>query len=159
MADREIYPSFKTAKPKRAKTRRNYVERMGTATNGCCFYCGWSLRDGGGRDFIFLRGQRDPMIDHKTPEVRGGTNDSDNLVLSCAECNLQKSSLTADEFRFVMGLRRGTLNFVFPFETPKPVQRDWLCISSADFEKSLTLHNVPTSKGHYNRRRGGYWRA
>lgn len=37
-------------------------------------------------------------IDHKTPIVRGGTNDPENLHLTCPTCNLRKHDMTHEEF-------------------------------------------------------------
>lgn len=51
--------------------------------NHTCYYCGgWAMHE----------------IDHKIPLCRGGTNDIDNLVLTCRPCNTKKSWLTAEEF-------------------------------------------------------------
>lgn len=38
-------------------------------------------------------------IDHIIPISRGGTNASDNLCLSCQECNNNKYTMTGDEYR------------------------------------------------------------
>lgn len=37
-------------------------------------------------------------IEHRTPVVRGGTNELDNLCVACADCNLRKHTMTAEEF-------------------------------------------------------------
>lgn len=37
-------------------------------------------------------------IEHMTPLSRGGTNDPENIVLSCGPCNLAKGTMTAQEF-------------------------------------------------------------
>ena len=51
-----------------------------------CYYCGCEIQD-------------KKTIDHKTPVIKGGTNENDNLVLSCLHCNTQKGSKTEDEYR------------------------------------------------------------
>jgi hypothetical protein len=51
-----------------------------------CQYCGSTPQDG-----IRLE------IDHRTPVSRGGTDDAENLVTACLECNRGKSVTTADE--------------------------------------------------------------
>lgn len=38
-------------------------------------------------------------LEHKTPLCRGGTNNYENLGVSCAKCNLKKGRLTEHEFR------------------------------------------------------------
>lgn len=39
-----------------------------------------------------------PTTDHKIPVSRGGTNDLDNLVLSCISCNSSKGGREPDEW-------------------------------------------------------------
>ena len=36
--------------------------------------------------------------DHRIPKGRGGTNDIENLVLSCEKCNNEKGMLTVEEY-------------------------------------------------------------
>lgn len=38
------------------------------------------------------------QIDHKIPVSKGGTNDPENLLISCAQCNNRKSARDYDEF-------------------------------------------------------------
>jgi hypothetical protein len=78
--------------------------------------------------------------------IRGGTNSRDNYVPSCARCNFAKGRLTTDEYRTLCAFRSGSLNFVFPFETPKTNQRDWLCCQSPEFERDLVIHNMPAAR-------------
>lgn len=51
-----------------------------------CYYCGCEIK-----------GKK--TIDHKIPVIKGGTNDNENLVLSCVHCNTQKGSKTEGEYR------------------------------------------------------------
>ena len=37
-------------------------------------------------------------LEHKTPLVRGGSNDYENLKVSCSECNLKKGTKTLREY-------------------------------------------------------------
>ncbi len=37
-------------------------------------------------------------IDHKTPVSRGGTNDIENLQMTCPKCNMQKGAMNHEEF-------------------------------------------------------------
>jgi hypothetical protein len=65
-------------------------ETIFAASGGVCFYCDSPLtRDGGLRQF---------HVDHKKAVVRGGTDDPDNLVASCADCNLRKGSTPIETF-------------------------------------------------------------
>jgi len=54
-------------------------------------------------------------IDHKTPVSRGGTNDLNNLHLTCPRCNMRKGAMTHEEF-LVSKRRR-------PFKQVGPVGR------------------------------------
>jgi 5-methylcytosine-specific restriction endonuclease McrA len=56
--------------------------------DGCCYYCGRALS----------RDRKERHVDHMTPVSRGGTNWPDNIAVACADCNLRKGALTADEF-------------------------------------------------------------
>ena len=38
-------------------------------------------------------------MEHMVPQSRGGSNQQDNLVPSCARCNHKKGTDTVDEFR------------------------------------------------------------
>lgn len=51
-----------------------------------CYYCGKKIE-----------GKK--TIDHKTPVSRGGTNASDNVVLCCVHCNVQKHDKTESEYK------------------------------------------------------------
>lgn len=53
--------------------------------NHTCRYCG---KSGDGMH-----------VDHVTPLIQGGTNDLDNLVCACAECNTGKSGRTPEQWR------------------------------------------------------------
>lgn len=55
--------------------------------NPRCYYCQVSLEN------------IDVHIDHKTPLSRSGTHESNNLVLSCEDCNRLKNNKTEQEFR------------------------------------------------------------
>lgn len=42
-------------------------------------------------------------VDHKTPLIRGGTNDATNLQLLCATCNMRKHTRTHEEYLLAIG--------------------------------------------------------
>jgi 5-methylcytosine-specific restriction endonuclease McrA len=56
---------------------------------GFCFYCS---------DLLYASFDNQIHVEHKTPLSRGGSNSIDNIALSCAECNLKKHTMTAEEF-------------------------------------------------------------
>ncbi len=57
-----------------------------------CVYCGSSER---------------LSLDHRTPEIRGGTHDIDNLATACLACNGAKRDMTETEYReYVTLLKR-----------------------------------------------------
>jgi 5-methylcytosine-specific restriction endonuclease McrA len=57
--------------------------------DGKCLYCG---------ELIYSSFDKELHVDHKTPLVRGGTNDILNIALACSKCNLTKHTKTAEEF-------------------------------------------------------------
>ena len=56
------------------------------AQHGLCYYCGTSLAE------------TKQHLEHMIPLSRGGAHALSNLVLSCIACNLQKHTMTAEEF-------------------------------------------------------------
>ena len=60
------------------------VLALNESQGGRCFYCAAPL-------VTF-------HLEHKIPLARGGTNDLDNLCLSCPTCNHRKGQKTAEEF-------------------------------------------------------------
>ncbi len=61
------------------------IGRLLCEQDGKCAYCGEMLPT------VY-------HIDHKTPVARGGTNDIENLHLTCPRCNLRKGTMTHEEF-------------------------------------------------------------
>jgi len=57
------------------------------SNNNQCFYCK-----------IFVKRGINLHLDHKVPLSRGGNHCIDNLVPSCASCNLRKGTKTSEEF-------------------------------------------------------------
>ena len=68
------------AKPRRKAIASKVAWDVFDRDGGVCHYCEEELPR-----------NADWHIDHKTPVVKGGSNDSVNLVLSCAKCNIEKS--------------------------------------------------------------------
>jgi 5-methylcytosine-specific restriction endonuclease McrA len=56
---------------------------------GFCFYCG---------ELLYVSFDREVHVDHMIPLSRGGSNSIENIVLSCATCNLEKNTKTSDEY-------------------------------------------------------------
>lgn len=56
-----------------------------TSQKGLCWWCGREL------DTTF-------HVDHRVPLIRGGSNAPENLVISCAKCNLSKHDKLPSEF-------------------------------------------------------------
>jgi 5-methylcytosine-specific restriction endonuclease McrA len=59
---------------------------------GFCFYCG---------ELLYSSFEATVHIEHKTPISRGGSNDIENIALSCARCNVNKGAKTVEEFLMV----------------------------------------------------------
>jgi 5-methylcytosine-specific restriction endonuclease McrA len=62
------------------------MRRLWKAARGFCTYCLAKLK------------RWEATIDHMTPLSRGGTSEPWNLTLACVECNLDKGSLTSEEY-------------------------------------------------------------
>jgi 5-methylcytosine-specific restriction endonuclease McrA len=83
-----------------------------------CHYCGRALIPSTARKWmppyyraeeIFVRGDfktvcvpcdgfTEPVVDHKHPRSRGGSDELDNLVASCWKCNHEKLTTPYDEY-------------------------------------------------------------
>jgi len=71
----------------RAEFRKSLCE----AQNNNCFYCGTAITH-------YSKKFNTLDVDHKIPISRGGTDDQENLVASCKNCNRAKCDMTHDEF-------------------------------------------------------------
>jgi len=90
--------------PAQKEKRRKYDrERMARLTrerfavfiakfNGQCVYC---LRTIAEHDIRLTR-------DHKVPLARGGTDDDDNIVAACFDCNRRKGTKSYEQFMAIM---------------------------------------------------------
>lgn len=64
-------------------------------TNGFCFYCKCKLQkdtnfyDDGGKIVVTKRNWH---VDHVIPVCKGGSNQIENLVPSCPQCNMKKGA-------------------------------------------------------------------
>lgn len=86
----------KTEKGKLSSRKQKYIRRaagevdkdyISTLLDGnICYYCGCEIKD-------------KKTLDHKIPVTKGGTNENENLVLSCLHCNTQKGNKTEEEYR------------------------------------------------------------
>lgn len=56
-------------------------------SNERCYYCGCVVKES------------KRTVDHKIPFSRGGLTTSENLVMSCEKCNIEKGFLTEEEYR------------------------------------------------------------
>lgn len=76
----------------------------------------WACAGSGGGEYepIFVCRDDDPLIpwqrcahiDHRTPVSEGGSNELENLVLSCVQCNLRKGASPEAAFRRRLLLER-----------------------------------------------------
>lgn len=71
--------------------RRRFIGKEG---GWWCFYCTIPLDD------------TDSSVDHVIPGDKGGTNEDENLVLSCKFCNVEKDNQDVDVFRNSEWLRK-----------------------------------------------------
>lgn len=63
-------------------------------TNERCAYCGKRI------NFGRINCKYQFAVDHVIPKVKGGTNDINNLLLSCSSCNTSKGKKSLEEFRY-----------------------------------------------------------
>jgi len=68
------------------------VQRVRESTNNKCFYCRTELDK---QNTLHERSYTRMHIDHYWPWSKGGSNVFQNLVPSCARCNLAKSNMRA----------------------------------------------------------------
>lgn len=140
-----------------AISRRRRRSLLFQRAAGKCFYCGDPVFESGcehSRDWLVVRSHDSTMTrEHMVPTVRGGADESANVVCACRACNTRKAAFTTDEFRLLIALRSGDLNFRFPGESPVEHRRDWLiCHSSEAAERDLVQHNMPTAAIAYGLR-------
>ena len=70
-------------------TKRSDLLQMYEDQNGRCAYCGISI-------YWSIKG--DIHVDHIKPVVKGGSNNLENLCLTCADCNYSKSDNDLEEW-------------------------------------------------------------
>lgn len=86
-------------------------------TKGCCAYCG-----------TLKNPYREPSydIDHIISKKNLGSNDIENLFLSCHHCNTQKGSKTIEQYREYLKKKNGTDEYIFYFETIRNIINEML---------------------------------
>ena len=99
---------------KRKKLSQGERQRVLEKCKGRCAYCGEPL--------IWARWQ----IDHVVPLHKGGKDELENMIPSCASCNHYKSTLDLEQFRDrqYTGLRRG---------------RDWYLMQGARRQRRINF--------------------
>jgi 5-methylcytosine-specific restriction endonuclease McrA len=89
----EDRPEFRSEVPTgRIKIGEKKKQKIYLRDDFTCQYCGVYCYDSWVNDPKAL------TIDHGTPIVGGGSNQIDNLITSCRECNLTKSDKRFDSF-------------------------------------------------------------
>lgn len=76
---------FKILKERGGPISEDIREAVYLKSGGLCKYCG---------KFI----ERNGEIEHKTPMIKGGSNDLGNLAWSCYQCNKEKANKTEKEY-------------------------------------------------------------
>lgn len=66
-----------------------------------CYYCGQELEVHSPHPY-----RNAISIDHKLPLTSGGTNDINNLVVCCHQCNIIKSTMSHDTYMALLDLLR-----------------------------------------------------
>lgn len=74
--------------------RRQLIEQIVAETgNALCHYCKIECRLSFSSEY-----KNSATVDHKIPKSKGGTNDRENLVLACNECNNAKGDRSYEDF-------------------------------------------------------------
>lgn len=76
-------------------------------TNGRCCYCGTILNVFEKRGFTY---------EHIKAQVKGGSNETDNLMLACKSCNSSKGKKDVEEYREYLRRKHGYPKWVFYYE-------------------------------------------
>lgn len=119
-AQQKRYGFFKATKPGIAKLQRMAL------FGGLCAYCARRVREG------------EMTCDHVVPLARNGTNDPNNLVAACFECNNEKAEQKLDEWVYTRWLEGRALRvhaLIVPFiEADNPAWRGsrWLAESKRE---------------------------
>lgn len=82
---------------KRKRITKEMKKAVWEKTGGRCWYCGFMTVSRGIGNY-----REEPNIDHQQPCSRGGETRIENLVLACAQCNMEKRLSNVDEFREVV---------------------------------------------------------
>lgn len=87
----EMYKSYRVNRKSKLRNAKGsisstHLKRQIDRQNGECYWCGTPL--------IGIRYH----ADHLVPISKGGTNEDNNVVLSCEHCNCSKGAKTPDEF-------------------------------------------------------------
>lgn len=67
---------------------KEHINGMHAAQRGLCYFCGARIE----------LGSKSLHADHFLPIAMGGRNDLDNMVLTCAKCNLKKNAMDGERF-------------------------------------------------------------
>jgi 5-methylcytosine-specific restriction endonuclease McrA len=79
-------------------------------TLGQCAYCACIINPLQDRNYHF---------DHIEPQINNGSNDVDNLMLSCKTCNTQKGKKSISEYRKYLKSKMNKETWIFFFEILK----------------------------------------
>lgn len=83
---RERYPTLGRRRAVLAKRKLKIRVELQKRQNGQCFYCHCELDE-------------TAQIDHRVAMINGGTDDLNNLALTCAWCNHHKHRNTEEQWR------------------------------------------------------------
>lgn len=95
----------------KARVRESLLRQLTVPFGAVCWYCGLDLR------------YQIKHIDHILPKSLGGSDDLDNLALTCSFCNYAKHDRTIDEFYAWLGQVREQQSHFNPTVSVHPVNR------------------------------------
>lgn len=77
---------------KRESTKAQIRDKILAKQNHRCYYCNDPFKGSG--DKI-----KAPTIEHLTKQAEGGTDDLENIVLACKECNSHRGDYSPEEWK------------------------------------------------------------
>jgi 5-methylcytosine-specific restriction endonuclease McrA len=95
---------------------RSTVALVMAKTNGRCWYCGVPVvpHPVGGEGYHYNYRKTLLHIDHFVPKNLGGSDEIENLVPACADCNILKGNRALPDFRLLVWFRQQGIKPIRP---------------------------------------------
>lgn len=77
---------------------KNY-KKFKSEHGNICYYCGITIED-----------KNNITVDHRIPKSKGGSSEDENLVIACRRCNVEKDSMTEDQYKLFLKHKKEIFN-------------------------------------------------